>query len=1208
MGARFRGISEGLREKYDSGEIQTGLIRDLNFIADTVYDPKVFEPWSQYNSKYERHVEDHYRMGTINLYVPIVNPFLAGKGYPIWSILTGLKKSDIQDINSGKVFLHADTLVPLTPDEMHNENYDPKKFITGYEALACIVQDRNLENVIKGELTETYLKPFLLPKTEFPGEIKDYKEASPEQEPGWLIDNYVYIPDKEYPYDYDKETYDSFEDALRSHVVQCAVDLSQKPKSTIAVLLKHKRNPNKLAEQKMTYLYVLPVAYRPLMDGRVDYLSVLYSDVVRQTKQLETLLNYSNPKVEQVSLMCQNIFSTINTIIYNDANNKNIPESYKCLVERMKDKNALIRNYMYASRTDNSGRTVIICDPEMSIDTIGVPYEMLYDLAEQDILKYYKENRNVTPQQLTTLMNSRERGSAVMKRVLRELAKSGLRIPIGRQPTLWNLGYQAYKFKPVEGHAIIVPALIVEPFNADFDGDQMHIEWPNSDRAKYETANLMNSTKNIFYPKDGTLTTLPRLEVLYGLWDATQLKLDNPDTYTQEQIMSMSEYTKNSSTEDDSTEPLAIEKAVYGLIIKNKIKLNDIIKISSTKYEYQPGVETTAGLVALKYCFGPKKSSFAIGALPLIEYSKGGKDTAITDKWVAAVMCKDNSVLSESYYVRTMNNMARLGFAIARWYPPSVAYKHKVNRKELLDQFYAKIKTQEELLKIGFISESAFNDAYSKYYAEFNDTLRDKILDELGQSDGYYLMFKSHARGNASNLAQIFGVKGRGQKNAVENFNFLIDRPLIEQLSAMEILIAAYGARQGIIDKVLSVEKPGYSTRKTANATAKYSIVTKDCGDTEGLVWTYDDLTPFTDNKVRQSQETYEQAREVFRRVVMGKRPIIQGYTQPPILSEHDADFYFEKYIAKQVNNPTATYKIEILPGLPVRSPVTCKCPICATCYGYDFQYHQNQPTVGRPVGIIAAQTISQAPTQSTMKKFQKGGVASGKQDSFAEVMAFLGMTSKDGVDYNDPIAITSGDVVVVERNNVYKVAKIRDYKNKLKGNYLVPAEIELKDEVVEGEPIWKSEGRHSIVDVIKSYEYHDAAKYFIAMAGEVIGGSANIMPCYFETLYLSLTFYLLLKPVGPFSTGEYVTPRQLYLYNIDSYAVVPVVVGYGRLPAYRSDFLGCLNLEAMSSYLPRAFYMNGNDELDDPKIRMLFGLEPRVGTNVNEHAKFNYS
>ena len=59
---------------------------------------------------------------------------------------------------------------------------------------------------------------------------------------------------------------------------------------------------------------------------------------------------------------------------------------------------------------------------------------------------------------------------------------------LNRAPTLHRLGIQAFEPVLIEGSAIQLHPLVTTAFNADFDGDQMAVHVPLSEKAVQEAA------------------------------------------------------------------------------------------------------------------------------------------------------------------------------------------------------------------------------------------------------------------------------------------------------------------------------------------------------------------------------------------------------------------------------------------------------------------------------------------------------------------------------------------------------------------------------------------------------------------------------------------------------------------------------------------------------------------------------------------------
>jgi DNA-directed RNA polymerase subunit beta' len=73
----------------------------------------------------------------------------------------------------------------------------------------------------------------------------------------------------------------------------------------------------------------------------------------------------------------------------------------------------------------------------------------------------------------------------------------------------------------VEGKAIQIHPLVCSAFNADFDGDQMAVHVPLSDKAVEEARGLMLSTKNLLKPADGQPVVGPSKDMVLGIYYLT---------------------------------------------------------------------------------------------------------------------------------------------------------------------------------------------------------------------------------------------------------------------------------------------------------------------------------------------------------------------------------------------------------------------------------------------------------------------------------------------------------------------------------------------------------------------------------------------------------------------------------------------------------------------------------------------------------------
>ena len=195
--------------------------------------------------------------------------------------------------------------------------------------------------------------------------------------------------------------------------------------------------------------------------------------------------------------------------------------------------------------------------------------------------------------------------------------------------------------------------------------------------------------------------------------------------------------------------------------------------------------------------------------------------------------------------------------------------------------------------------------------------------------NNYVKMVKADARGNQENLKQILYAPGIMNDHNTKP----IPRPVMTNYGSgadfADYWTASYGARKGTLDKSMWTARPGALNKEIVNTAMAIVVSEKDCGTKNGIPMDAKD---------------------------------------PHILGRFDAAS--GRLITK-----------ELLKGkkqLIVRSPITCQATrgVCKKCYGHDE--FGDVPQIGRNVGIISAQAMSEPLTQGVLKTFHMGGTASG--------------------------------------------------------------------------------------------------------------------------------------------------------------------------------------------------------------------------------------
>ncbi|KAF8563861.1 hypothetical protein P879_06895 [Paragonimus westermani] len=226
------------------------------------------------------------------------------------------------------------------------------------------------------------------------------------------------------------------------------------------------------------------------------------------------------------------------------------------LLQRLSGKHGRFRGNLLGKRTNYTARTVISPDPNMRIDEVIVPdhcaklltYPARVTTFNLEFLRELILNGpNCYPGALFVSYKLRgeqkrkaeaEGGSDVIKRFLasararEDVARhlqpgdiverhliDGDIILFNRQPSLHRVSIQAFKAVVKPFRTFRFNPSCCNPFNADFDGDEMNVHLPQTEAARSEAKHLMLSLKNIVSPKNGE----PLIAPIQDLITATHL-------------------------------------------------------------------------------------------------------------------------------------------------------------------------------------------------------------------------------------------------------------------------------------------------------------------------------------------------------------------------------------------------------------------------------------------------------------------------------------------------------------------------------------------------------------------------------------------------------------------------------------------------------------------------------------------------------------
>nr|YP_009422649.1 RNA polymerase beta'' subunit [Burmeistera resupinata]AQS80990.1 RNA polymerase beta'' subunit [Burmeistera resupinata] len=220
-----------------------------------------------------------------------------------------------------------------------------------------------------------------------------------------------------------------------------------------------------------------------------------------------------------------------------------------------------------------------------------------------------------------------------------------------------------------------------------------------------------------------------------------------------------------------------------------------------------------------------------------------------------------------------------------------------------------------------------------------------------------HIMSFSGARGNASQVHQLVGMRGLMSDPQGQMIDLPIQSNLREGLSLTEYIISCYGARKGVVDTAVRTSDAGYLTRRLVEVVQHIVVRRTDCGTVRGI-----SVSPRTRNAMMQER--------MFIQTLMGRVLADDIYIGSRCIATRNQD------IGLGLFNRVITFRAQ---SISIRTPFTCRSTswICRLCYGRS-PTHGDLVELGEAVGIIAGQSIGEPGTQLTLRTFHTGGVFTG--------------------------------------------------------------------------------------------------------------------------------------------------------------------------------------------------------------------------------------
>jgi len=712
----------------------------------------------------------------------------------------------------------------------------------------------------------------------------------------------------------------------------------KKGTSRLKVVEAFRKSKNRPEWMILSVLPVIPPDLRPMvqLDGgrfATSDLNDLYRRVINRNNRLKRLLELGAPDVivrNEKRMLQEAVDSLIDNSQRGKALSRRGRRELKSLSDMLKGKKGRFRRNLLGKRVDYSGRSVIVVGPNLKLHQCGLPKSMALELYRPFVIAgLVKKDYAANVKGARRIM---ERNRPEVWEVLEEVIKDRP-VLLNRAPTLHRLGIQAFEPILIEGSAIQLHPLVTTAFNADFDGDQMAVHVPLSEKAVWESRNLMLSSKNLLKPADGEPIISPSKDMVLGVYYLTaDIKQEHSDS-------------------DPAFSSMDEVEMAYQL---NKVDERTLIKLNARTWYNEEGewleqpetrvISTTVGRVLFNNIL-PEQVQF---------YNK------VLDKGDVKVLVKTiYDLCGEEVTTTVVDSIKDIGFKFAMLSGITLSVSDievPETKQGIIEESEVAVEEIQRLFRRGRLTDQERNEQVIKVWQDTTEKVSKEVKKAMPKDGNLAVMANSGAtKGGFNSISQLAGMRGLMADPSGRIIRLPIQSNFREGLTALEYFISTHGARKGLADTALRTADAGYLTRRLVDVAQDMIINDVDCETENSIIIRREDNI---------AEQTYDE--RLIGRIVA--ESIFDPSTGEIIAERNES---ISTKVMRMIN------KAEI-EEVKVRSPLSCelKHGLCQMCYGMDLG-RGKLVDLGTAVGTIAAQSIGEPGTQLTLRTFHSGGVAS---------------------------------------------------------------------------------------------------------------------------------------------------------------------------------------------------------------------------------------
>lgn len=618
------------------------------------------------------------------------------------------------------------------------------------------------------------------------------------------------------------------------------------------------------------YVPAPPVAIRPSVgqEGATteDDITAKLGDIIFANQQLKEALKKGAPVqsvIEHWDYLSLQLAMYINSDVPGLAKGE-IGKSIRGFVQRLKGKQGRFRGNLSGKRVDFSGRTVISPDPNLGIDEVAVPILVAKNMTYPEVVN--RQNLDRLRQAIRNGINKWPGANYVIKpnpemkmylkfgnrdNIAKQLQvgdtverhlRDGDYVLFNRQPSLHKLSILCHRVKVRPHRTFRLNECVCNPYNADFDGDEMNLHVPQTEEARAEAMHLMGVQNNLVTPKNGE----PIISAIQDFITAAFLLSSLDQFYDRKTFTTICMGMLDKDTKFELPPPALIKpqalwtgKQVFNVMIRPNTRNNVLLNLDAAcrdHKDYNPGLHRDLQDDSF-LCI--RNSEVMCGRMDKSTVGSGKKNS------VFYILLRD---YGPAVATAAMNRLSKL---CARWLgnqgfsvgisdvtPPAMLQRVK---DDTIGKIFDECIEYQKKSKAGLLKRKpGLDDAGTLEQEQVRalSTVRTDIAavltSKLSKRNSPMVMAISGSKGSNVNVAQMAALLGQQDIEGKRVQNGFQDRTLphfpkhgqsppsrgfvensfFSGLTPYEFIFHGMGGRVGLVDTAVKTAETGYMSRR----------------------------------------------------------------------------------------------------------------------------------------------------------------------------------------------------------------------------------------------------------------------------------------------------------------------------------------------------------------------------------------------------------